>query len=248
MSPIIEKQNRLQQIADTVTMPKIAILSPAMDTLKEIADNNAIRTLQEDSAAMNALAESSRAIQVFTGVGATIEALHNNSTVRAVGEIAMKSAIPTYQFESPALRAFETWSNSVVTNLAAGLTALVTNPVMQEIQSISSNFGKWLQTVDFSPLTNILDNIQNIGFDYDYEEVNEVFLKAMFDARWFPYAGWIADYRIVDAMLEILDTSRATPNQAPTVHIPMAYCRSASPALTADTYCPLPHSPQRRCQ
>ena len=46
-----------------------------------------------------------------------------------------------------------------------------------------------------------LDNIQNIGFDYDYEEVNEVFLKAMFDARWFPYAGWIADYRIVDAML-----------------------------------------------
>ena len=56
MSPIIEKQNRLQQIADTVTMPKIAILSPAVDTLKEIADNNAIRTLQEDSAAMNALA------------------------------------------------------------------------------------------------------------------------------------------------------------------------------------------------
>ena len=47
---------------------------------------------------------------MFTGVGATIEALHNNSTVRAVGEIAMKSAIPTYQFESPALRAFETWS------------------------------------------------------------------------------------------------------------------------------------------
>ena len=125
----------------------------------------------------------------------------------------MKSAIPTYQFESPALRAFETWSNSVVTNLATGLTALVRNPVMQEIQSISSNFGKWLQTVDFSPLTNILDNIQNIGFDYDYEEVNEVFLKAMFDARWFPYAGWIADYRIVDAMLEILDTSRASKNR-----------------------------------
>ena len=100
-----------------------------------------------------------------------------------------------------------------MTNLATGLTALVTNPVMQEIQSISSNFGKWLQTVDFSPLTNILDNIQNISFDYDYEEVNEVFLKAMFDARWFPYAGWIADYRIVDAMLEILDTSRASKNR-----------------------------------
>lgn len=191
-------------------MPKIAISSPAMDTLKEIADNNAIRILQENSSAMNTLAESSRAMQVFTGVGATIEALHNSSAVRALGEIAIKSTIPTYQFESPALKAIEAWSSSAVANLATGLTALVTNPVMQEIQSVSSNFGKWLQTVDFSPLTSILENIQNIGFDYDYEEVNEVFLKAMFDARWFPYAGWIADFRIVDAMLEILDTSRAS--------------------------------------
>ena len=28
-----------------------------------------------------------------------------------------------------------------------------------------------------------LDNIQNIGFDYDYEEVKEVYVKAMFDER-----------------------------------------------------------------
>lgn len=114
VSPIIEQQNKLQQIADAATMPKIAISSPAMDTLNGIADNNAIRTLQENSAAMNALAESTRAMQVFAGVGASIEALHNNSTVRALGEIALKSAIPTYQFESPALKAFETWSNSAV--------------------------------------------------------------------------------------------------------------------------------------
>lgn len=35
----------------------------------------------------------------------------------------------------------------------------------------------------------------------------------MFDARWFPYAGWIADFKIVDAMLKILDTSRASKNR-----------------------------------
>jgi hypothetical protein len=35
----------------------------------------------------------------------------------------------------------------------------------------------------------------------------------MFDARWFPYAGWIADFRIVDAMLEILNTSRVSKNR-----------------------------------
>ena len=87
------------------------------------------------------------------------------------------------------------------------------NPVLEQINEISSNVGKWLQTVDFSPLTRILENIQDIGFGYDYEEVNEVFLKAMFDARWFPYAGWIADFRIVDEMLAILDTSRASKNR-----------------------------------
>ena len=152
-------------------------------------------------------------MQVFTGVGTAIDALHNSYMVHALGEIAIKSAIPTYQFESPALKAIETWSNSAVANLATGLTALVTNPVIKGIQSISSNFGKWLQIVDFSPLTSILENIQNIGFDFDYKEVNEIFLKAMFDARWFPYAGWIADFGIVEEILEILDTSRASKNR-----------------------------------
>lgn len=212
-SPIIEQQDRIQRIVDAATIPKIAISSPAMDALKEITDNSAVRALQENSAAMNVLTENSRAMQAMTEVGSAFESLHNSGFLHTMGELAIKSAIPSYQFESPALKAIEAWSNTAVANLATGLTALVTNPVMQEIQSISSNFGKWLQTVDFSPLTSILENIQNIGFDYDYEEVNEVFLKAMFDARWFPYAGWIADFRIVDAMLEILDTSRASKNR-----------------------------------
>ena len=213
VSPIIEQQDRIQRIVDAATIPKIAISSPAMDALKEITDNSAVRALQENSAAMNVLTENSRAMQAMTEVGSAFESLHNSGFLHTMGELAIKSAIPSYQFESPALKAIEAWSNTAVANLATGLTALVTNPVMQEIQSISSNFGKWLQTVDFSPLTSILENIQNIGFDYDYEEVNEVFLKAMFDARWFPYAGWIADFRIVDAMLEILDTSRASKNR-----------------------------------
>lgn len=213
VSPILEQQDRLQRILDATTIPKITVSSPATEELKDIVDNSAVKILHENSTAMNALTENSRAMQALTGTGSAFEALQNSDIIHSMGELAMKSAFPTYQFESPALKAIETWSNSAVANLATGLTALVTNPVMREIQSISSNFCKWLQTVDFSPLTSILENIQNIGFDYDYEEVNEVFLKAMFDARWFPYAGWIADFRIVDAMLEILDTSRASKNR-----------------------------------
>lgn len=213
VAPIIEQQERIQRIVGAASIPAISVSSPALDAIKSIADNSPVRALQENSAMVNALAESTKAMQKIAGVGSAIEALHNSSTVHALGEMAIKSAIPTYQFESPALKAIEAWSNSAVSNLATGLTALIQNPVMQEIQAINTNLSKWLNTIDFSPLTSILENIQNIGFDYDYEEVNEVFLKAMFDARWFPYAGWIADFRIVDAMLKILDTSRASKNR-----------------------------------
>ena len=213
VAPIIEQQERIQRIVDVASIPAIAVSSPALDAIKSIADNSAMRALQENSAMVNALTENSKAMQKIAGVGSAVEALYNSSTVHALGEMAIKSAIPTYQFESPVLKAIEAWNNSAVSNLATGLTALIQNPVMQEIQAINTNLSKWLNAIDFSPLTSILENIQNIGFDYDYEEVNEVFLKAMFDARWFPYAGWIADFRIVNAMLEILDTSRASKNR-----------------------------------
>ena len=213
VAPIIEQQERIQRIVGAASIPAITVSSPALDAIKSITDNSPMRALQENSAMVNALAENTNAMQKIAGVGSAVEALHNSSTVHALGEMAIKTAIPTYQFESPALKAIEAWSNSAVANLATGLTALIQNPVMQEIQAINTNLGKWLNTIDFSPLTSILENIQNIGFDYDYEEVNEVFLKAMFDARWFPYAGWIADFRIVDAMLEILDTTRASKNR-----------------------------------
>ena len=213
VAPIIEQQERIQRIVGAASIPAITVSSPALDAIKSITDNSPMRALQENSAMVNALAENTNAMQKIAGVGSAVEALHNSSTVHALGEMAIKSAIPTYQFESPALKAIEAWSNSAVANLATGLTALIQNPVMQEIQAINTNLSKWLNTIDFSLLTSILENIQNIGFDYNYEEVNEVFLKAMFDARWFPYAGWIADFRIVDAMLEILDTSRASKNR-----------------------------------
>lgn len=82
-----------------------------------------------------------------------------------------------------------------------------------ETRHITSRLGKWLQTIDFSPLISILENIRAAGFDHDYREVNDVFLKAMFDAKWFPYAGWIANFRIVDEMIEILNTSRVSKNR-----------------------------------
>ena len=199
VSPILEHQDRIQKIVDTASIPKIDTLSPRLEAIS--------------SAAKDALTISDIARPVLTGAGSGLPALQNSGMIHTLGEFGLESAFQPYRFDNPVLKAIEAWSSSAVENLASGLIALITSPVMQEIESIASNFGKWLQTVDFSPLINILENIRNIGFDYDYEEVKEVFLKAMFDARWFPYAGWIADPKIMDAMLEILETSRASKNR-----------------------------------
>lgn len=199
MSSILEHQDRIQKIVDTASISKIAGSSLGLEA--------------PSLAATNDLAESSRMMQDFASIGTAFQALQDSSMLHNLEELTMKAGLQSYQFESPALKAIESWNKSVVENLASGLAALVTSPVIQEIESITSNFGKWLQTVDFSPLINILENIRNIGFDYDYEEVKEVFLRAMFDARWFPYAGWIADPKIIDEMLEILETSRASKNR-----------------------------------
>lgn len=213
VAPIVEQQEKMKKIVETAAISKIAVSTPALDSVKEMTNNSVVKSVQDSINTSNAINANTKALQLCTGVGTAIEALHKNSTVKAIGELAVKSAIPTYQFESPALRAFDEWNKKAVTNIVSGLTTLVQSSVMQEIQSVTSNLGKWLQTVVFSPLTSILENIQAIGFDFDYKEVNEVYLKAMFDAKWFPYAGWIADISMADEIFEILNTSRASKNR-----------------------------------
>lgn len=213
IASVFKQQEKIQQIVDKVNLPIIDISTSAIEPVKSISENSAVMAVQENASVLNEIYKNCGDVEMLDGMETVIETLKNSNVVHALGEISIKSAFSDYQFESPALRIFEKWSENIAINLATGLTALITKPVTQEIQSITSGLGQWLQTVDFSPLINILENIQNIGFDFDYKEVNEVFLKAMFDARWFPYAGWIADFRIVGAMLEILNTSRVSQNR-----------------------------------
>lgn len=213
IASVFKQQEKIQQIVDKVNLPIIDISTSAIEPVKSISENSAVMAVQENASVLNEIYKNCGDVEMLDGMETVIETLQNSNVVHALGEISIKSAFSDYQFESPALRIFEKWSENIAINLATGLTALITKPVTQEIQSITSGLGQWLQTVDFSPLINILENIQNIGFDFDYKEVNEVFLKAMFDARWFPYAGWIADFRIVGAMLEILNTSRVSQNR-----------------------------------
>ena len=75
--------------------------------------------------------------------------------------------------------------------------------------TINSPFVKWLQEIDLSPLTDIWENW---SFDPTladkHDELNKIYLTAMHDAKWFPYAGWIADVKLFAEVNAILGSSR----------------------------------------
>ena len=169
VAPILEQQEKMNYFVKAAMGPQIKISTPALDVVKEITENSAVKAVQDSLNATNSITSNTKAMQLCAGAGSSIEALQKSNTLKTIGELAIKSAMPTYQFESPALKAFDNWSKNAVTNLVSGLNSLVKNTVIQEIHSITSILGTWLQTVDFSPLTSILENIRTIGFEFDYK-------------------------------------------------------------------------------
>lgn len=204
---ILEQQKKTQSLVDKINIPKFEVSSKLLDIMRNITDNSALRAVQDTVKVMN-----SGTLQMSSEIN-TVIATVNNNAIKNIGELSIKSSLLNYQFDIPTIKIWDNWGIKATENLISSLNTLVNNSAMIEIQSVTSKLGKWLKTVDFSPLTRILEIIRAIGFDFDYKEINEIFLKAMFDAKWFPYAGWIADYTMVDEIFEILDTSRVSKNR-----------------------------------
>lgn len=200
LSSVLEQQDRIQRIVEESSIPKESVSCSELEALKEITSDSDVGIIQVNSTAISAFTESSRLLSTSIVVGHT-------------GECGIKSAIQFCQFASPALMAIEEWNSIVFANFAEKLNTLVISTAAQEFQFASSNICKWLQEVALFSLTSIFENIQNFRLDYEYKRINEGFQKAMFNARWFPYAGWNADIKIAYELVEILETSRASKNR-----------------------------------
>ena len=183
-SPILEQEKKMQQLVEGVNIPKFEVSTQALDAMRNITDNSAMRIAQDN---MNVM--KSRALQMSPKINAAIASANNNA-FKSIGKLAIKSSLHNYQFDIPAIKILDDLGKNATANLISGLNTLVNNSAMREIQSITSRLGKWLQTIDFSPLTSILENIRAAGFDHDYREVNDVFLKAMFSQEMEQYKGY----------------------------------------------------------
>lgn len=190
--PIVEQQKRLKEVTHPLSeqhksmTAQLKVNSPAYERLSNIQKSLADVQLNTSHIAIDVISDSLKSMAL--------------------------RLTPIYS-EIPTGKLMESASHSLTSSIAVSLQNIVPNfsPVL--LDTIQSPLLEWIKSFNFYPLTSILENIKDIGIDYNYEEVNEVFLKAMFNARWFPYAGWNADFEIVDEMLEILDTSRASKNR-----------------------------------
>ena len=62
VAPIIEQQERIQRIVDAASIPEMAVSSLVLDAIKSIADNSPMKALQENSAMVNSLTETTKAM------------------------------------------------------------------------------------------------------------------------------------------------------------------------------------------
>ena len=110
-------------------------------------------------------------------------------------------------------KAYVEWRNGIVKRLATDVTLAFFNSMGQEIRDNKSYLNKWLQQIDYSPWIGVIESIKLAGFNFSSKELCERYLQVMFDAKWFPYATWIADYKMLFDMMEILKTSRVSKNR-----------------------------------
>lgn len=128
----------------------------------------------------------------------------------------VQKSIPKINYEvlNVALSSF----NDTMQKVRESISKIDFNRLAEISNTFSKNFEtpfySWISQIDFSPLLELFqnidfENISNIDADLAYQ----TFLKTMYDSRWFPYAGIIADYSIVGDIFDILDCTRASKNR-----------------------------------
>ena len=81
------------------------------------------------------------------------------------------------------------------------------NSVVSQI--LQSSALQWFKSFDFTPISEALRKIADIDFD----KLKEVYLQEMYDAHWFPYASWNADFDLSMEIIGIIAETRKSKNR-----------------------------------
>lgn len=139
---------------------------------------------------------------------------------------------PNMQYCSPqvsalaqlALNNIQFQASSPAMNLAKQINQMQSSALANSIRNALNGFNAiaeaatkvvrsplidWLRSIDYSPIINVLRSLQQFpDITLKYRELNELYLKTMYETKWFPYAGWIADITLFHEVNDIINTSR----------------------------------------
>lgn len=151
------------------------------------------------------------AVQVPTPIA---DAFKNSQSLDAVRDIAEPIGLAaikmsSFHIDTSVLQIASSLRNILASSVKTSIQGVLANCSSLLTETIRSPFIEWLRDVDFSPLTHIWESWNfDSAFVDKYDELNEIYLRAMYDAKWFPYAGWIADIQLFAEVNDILGSSR----------------------------------------
>ena len=205
--PAVEQFDRLQQAIASVKvdLPDISLVAFQADNFQNlVADNSALDAARNIQASAAALSIAEESMKIATA----------HPIFSPLGELALSTQVPDYSFSSPILNQISTGVTKIVQAFSSELAQTLANSV----QNISVNLGtamidalqspamKWLQSLDLSPIYRTVETLNEI-FKFR-EEFKAAYLLAMYECKWFPYAGWLDDTALTSAVAEVMETSR----------------------------------------
>lgn len=199
----VENNNKIKQSIEPLLQAEQRLASITRPLENITAINNTLTSVQLPTPIIDSFQANNSLIDEIQS--STLNIMKNLD--KSIGLAAIKLSsfhIDTSTFEI---------ANSVSTILSSSITTSI-QCVLENFSSalteaISSPFINWLRDIDLSPLTKIWENWNfDPTFVDKYDELNEIYLRAMYDAKWFPYAVWIANIELFAEVNEILGSSR----------------------------------------
>lgn len=110
--------------------------------------------------------------------------------------------------EMPSAQILESVSNTLSSSFAEAARNTLTNFSAAFLETIKSPFLQWIKDLDISPWMRIFDNWKIPNFSYDHSDLYENYHRAMYEAKWFPYAIWMSEIGLFVEISDVLDSSR----------------------------------------
>lgn len=188
--PIMEQQERLNEITRPLRevsdqyrdmVSRITVPSYGYERLTELQKSIADMQMNSSIVALDAISESMKATAF--------------------------SLAPLYS-EIQTSKLIEAVSNTLTSSIAVSVQNIIPNFSSVILEAIQSPLLDWIKSFDFSPWTRIFENWHFPDLEVHKDELDEIYLRAMYDTKWFPYAGWQADAKLFAEVSDILNSSR----------------------------------------